>query len=420
MKKITFVILISLVFGLSSNSQNVSVTDSNFLSTLISLGVDTNDDSQISFTEAANVEILDVSSQEIANLDGISAFINITELTCSENTLNNLDLTDNVLLTSLNCSSNMLYNLDISNCNMLQTLDCSNNPLTILNLDQTTLLEVLDCENNDLESLSVSNMLSLYNLNCTNNEIINLDISLNTELIYLNCAHNELSNLVLETNPLLKSIDCSYNHLSDLDFSTNTSMIYVDCSYNILENLDVINTISLKTLLCFANQLTTIDLRNNIYLQTLKLGMDCGCGAANNYFQSVDLSQNTALTVIDLSKIPSLSQVCVWSMPFPTQTIAELLTALSPDVYFTDHCTTDIENDFVEVDEFNIYPNPASDFITIDTPSSKVSLLTIDGKTLEVFEDRSNSSFIGNYSKGMYLLQIETNNQTITRRVIFE
>jgi len=58
----------------------------------------------------------------------------------------------------------------------------------------------------------------------------------------------------------------------------------------------------------------------------------------------LDISNNTALgirwykvTEIDISQMPTLYQVCVWTMPFPPSGVFVNTTG-SPNVYFTMDC----------------------------------------------------------------------------------
>ena len=54
----------------------VYIPDANFKAKLIALGVDTNTDGEIQFSEALVPTVLDVSNSNIADLTGIEAFTN--------------------------------------------------------------------------------------------------------------------------------------------------------------------------------------------------------------------------------------------------------------------------------------------------------------------------------------------------------
>jgi hypothetical protein len=118
----------------------VYIPDENFKNALKSLGVDTDNDRKISFSEAEAVTHLDVSGKSISDLTGIAAFVN---------------------LEVLNCSDNYLTGLDVSNCTLLSELSCSSNPLQYLNISKNT--NLFACEDDTCyATLNLSNMPGLY------------------------------------------------------------------------------------------------------------------------------------------------------------------------------------------------------------------------------------------------------------------
>ena len=69
-----------------NNPNNVYIPDANFKAGLISLGVDTNFDTEIQFAEAAALTTeLNVNGYAISDLTGIEAFINLMVLRCAYN-----------------------------------------------------------------------------------------------------------------------------------------------------------------------------------------------------------------------------------------------------------------------------------------------------------------------------------------------
>jgi Leucine-rich repeat (LRR) protein len=98
------------------------------------------------------------------------------------------------------------------------------------------------------------------------------------------------------------------NKLTILDVSNNTALIMFGCAENQLTSLDVSNNTALKGLNCSVNRLT-----------------------------SLDVSNNTALHLLFLVSMPSLSKVCVWTMPFPPADVTVDTTG-SPNLYFTTNC----------------------------------------------------------------------------------
>ena len=115
-----------------------TVTDPNFLSALIEMGVDADQNNFISPTEAEAVTYLDVSSRGIEDLSGIGLFVNLLHLNCQDNLLTRLDVSKNTSLATLYCNNNQLKRLLISESNSLIYLYCSNNQLSSLNVSSHT------------------------------------------------------------------------------------------------------------------------------------------------------------------------------------------------------------------------------------------------------------------------------------------
>ncbi len=221
---ISFIILLLVTTALRSNAQNVVFPDANFKAALISDGVDTGDDGEISFVEAAAVTTMDVDASSITDLTGIAAFINLTNLSCGNNQISTLDLSANTALTYVLCRYNNLSSLNISANVLLSGLNCKGNHLLSLNITNNTDLALLDCANNELTTINTSNNPDLWMLYCAENDITSLDVSTNTSLAYLECHYNLLTNLDVSHNASLLELFCSNNALSSLDISANTSI----------------------------------------------------------------------------------------------------------------------------------------------------------------------------------------------------
>ncbi|WP_339889360.1 T9SS type A sorting domain-containing protein [uncultured Flavobacterium sp.] len=149
----------------------VYIPDANFKAKLIALGVDTNTDGEIQFSEALVPTVLDVSNSNIADLTGIEAFTNLSTLNCSINNLTTLNLSSNLILTSLYFPFNP----------QLQTVFIKNGSDESLNIGSGSWLENFLSTNNPslvyicADQNQVANIQSLVsgsvNVNsyCTNN-----------------------------------------------------------------------------------------------------------------------------------------------------------------------------------------------------------------------------------------------------------
>ena len=78
------------------------------------------------------------------------------------------------------------------------------------------------------------------------------------------------------------------------------------------------------------NQLTTLDLSNNINLGD--------CDFDLNYLTTLDISNNNKIYQIEIQGMPSLTEVCVWTLPFPPRSVY-VRDANSPNIYFTTECS---------------------------------------------------------------------------------
>lgn len=187
MKRIVLLTIPLLVLISISSAQNVTIPDNAFLYKLIDHGVDTNEDSLISYAEAEAVTSLkfewgvvwEMCNGNISDMTGLEAFVNLDTLWCACNNLTSLDVSNNTLLTSLICANNKLTSLDVSNNTLLTFLSCGENQLTSLDVSYNTALIGLFCYQNQLTSLDVSNNTALTVLRCSSNQLTSLDISNN-------------------------------------------------------------------------------------------------------------------------------------------------------------------------------------------------------------------------------------------------
>lgn len=247
----------------------------------------------------------------VGTLD-LSGFSELTSVSCSNNrlaavhltelpSLNSLNIAGNSLLpppdlsscpelTMLDCSATDLYELDLSACPNLTWLNCSSNDLTKLDLSRCPNLQTLVCGENALGELDVSYCPKLRVLDCIGAKLTELDLSSNPALINLSCSANELSKLDLTDCPLLCELFCSENpSLSEISISPDASeMSYIycsncaltelkipssvlsaDCSNNRISQLDLSDCKLLDSITCDSNELSVLNLPRGGMLSTL-------------------------------------------------------------------------------------------------------------------------------------------------------
>lgn len=269
---------------------NITFADANFKAYCVEK-FDTNGDGEISYAEAAVVNMIQCSwNGDISSMDGIQYFIALDTLICAFDGLVDLDVSNNTKLKMLQCQGNQLTKLDLSNntaltslccrSNQLSTLnlnqnvnlvdlECYQNKLTDLNLSNNPMLEELDCHENQLASIDVGQCVALIELNCNSNKLTSLDVSNNGKLKTLYCNQNKLNSINVRYSTSLTSLNCRDNHLDCLDVSNNTELMYLYCGYNQLARLDVSNNAELMYLSCNYNRLTSIDVSGNVKLKYL-------------------------------------------------------------------------------------------------------------------------------------------------------
>ncbi len=304
------------------NNRYTPIPDDNFEQALIDLGLDSGPlDNQVLTANIEYLTSLNVSGENIESLEGIKAFLSLTELDCSDNYLDELDVSGMINLEELYCSSNYLLTniagaigaLNTTGTPSLRKLFCSDNNLADLDISLNTNLAELDCSNNSIASLDISNNNSLIEISCNNNEISNFTsytannstltkISCNNNalstlavnrclaLTTLNCRSNSLSLLDISANGFLEVLDFSDNQLTDIDLSGG-SLIAVSGSQNQLTNVNDLTSAFLESLILDNNEITDFTVLN-----TLKY-----ISISNNQLSDLDVSANTNLIELNVS-----------------------------------------------------------------------------------------------------------------------
>lgn len=315
------------------NDGGINIPDAKLKSYLLAL-FDDDEDGEISIVEAENVQNVNCSGLDIADLTGLECCPNLKYLNFANNTvavadLPNLQKLETVVaygnaLTRLNMNNDIalksLYIIDV-NTNALSGASCviegfsqsaslkiglANTPYTSLTIknnpalsaldvtDNTQLTELTISDNQNLTSLNVSTLESLTNLDVNACGLTSLDVSHNIELASLDCSSNALTTLNVDNNTALVNFDCSDNDLSTLRVTNNNLLDKLDCSNNALANVNVRKNTQLKTLNVSGNTaITALALGYNSILEYLN--------AAKTGLADIDLSSNTILKTLDVS-----------------------------------------------------------------------------------------------------------------------
>ena len=218
--------------------------------------------------------------------DEIGFFRNLEELSCSDNGITYLDVSNNSKLTDLKCGWNRLTSLDVSNNPALKYLNCGSNQLTSLNVSNSPVLSTLYCDANQLISLDMTNNPALEYLYCFNNQLASLDVSNNTALTDLDCRRNQLAALDVANNKNLERIYCDYNPLTAFTVNTGAEGL------NKLRELSFDGCSNLESLYC-GNRDNKGNLKSLSLLNCTKLSeMNC----VGNLLIDLGVAQCTNLT----------------------------------------------------------------------------------------------------------------------------
>lgn len=263
-------VLIAMLFGLListiSQAQWTAIPDSNFEQALIDLGIDDVLDGKVLTESVENVDLLYVVNKGIQNLEGIAAFSNLKSLHCGQNSIVNLDFSENLLLEEVVAQSNNIE---------------------VINTQNNANLKVLALASNNLSTINVTQNLSLETLQLTNNNLTNIDLSQNTALIYLQLEYNNISNIDLQHNSLLEIISVQNNNLSALNTMYHQLLTWLNISDNPISYINLSSNTLLEVLNAAATDISHIDL-NNIQLVALSL--------ADSKIKNLDVSNQTRLT----------------------------------------------------------------------------------------------------------------------------
>ncbi len=382
----TSLFTLTLCFStLLSKAQLVTIPDANFVTWLTANVPTAMSGNQMDTTDVAvttTTHIMHVSHLNISDLTGVQYFSSLTDLFCDSNyylgvlprlpnslkklscvysSMSSLPALPNSI-TYIDCSINAIATLPTLPTSLLY-LECSNGGLLTLPA-LPNLLTYLDCNSNGLLTLpTLPN--SLKKIDCSNNNFLYNIPALPSSLTYLNCDADSISSLPA-LPALLDTLICSgtYGNLTSLPALPN-SLRYLDCSYDSLTSLPVLPN-SLVYLDCISNKLTSLPVLPN----ALKI-----FGCDYNMISCFPTFPN-GLTYLD-----------VYGNPFnclPNYVAAMSSTLLAYPICAAGNSngcpapgTTAIKQNEADV-ALKVYPNPASNVVTVELGSENEELQVFD------------------------------------------
>jgi hypothetical protein len=449
MKKI-LVVLSLCVTGIISG-QIITIPDANFKAALLPIA-DTNNDGEIQVSEAEALQIMDVQSQNIASMEGIQSFVNLTSLNCFSNDLTELNLTQNVSLIDLWIGQNDLTEIDLAQNVNLVNFDCGgtlisnfdfthnlnvasiyiyfNNVVTSLDVSLNQALEELNYSNGVLTSLITQNP-NLRSLVCTSNQLETIDVSQNPNLEFLDIGDNNLTELDVTQNQNLEELFIPFNSLNAIDMSQNPNLNWLSCSYNEIATLDLSLSANLSILNCRYNNLTELDFTNNPAINFINLehnlmtDLDLSGNPMLEYLWfndnqlvrlNVQNGNNAALSTFFTFNNPNLNCIQV-DDPIAANTYQSWAKDFTA-VYSLD-CALGIDDS--EIVQAVLYPNPVQDILTIESKEYIISIevYSVQGELLASEKGRTQMDF-SSYTEGAYFLKVDTEKGAVFQKVLKE
>jgi len=179
------------------------------------------------------------AGSDINDLAGIEAFNNLKYLAAEMHDLRSIDLSANVKLDTLYLAGNQISSIDLSNNPNLRMVDVQSNGLkTISGLSNLGDLKMLNLSFNDLESFSLHNE-SIEVLYVSHNLLETIDIIGSINLTNILLLSNKLKSIDLSKNSLLKTLVISGNLIENINLDQNNELTHLWISSNALLSLDV-------------------------------------------------------------------------------------------------------------------------------------------------------------------------------------
>ena len=403
----------------------VNIPDANFKAYLVgNAAINTNGDTEIQCSEASSFSgTINCASLSISDVTGIEAFTALTNLTCNNNSLNSLDVSNNTALTYLNCGSNLLSFLNVSSNTSLYTLNAHSNSISSLNVGSNLSLANLHIGNNPTSIVDVSNNLNLITINCAGTQVTTLDVSNNTLLEYINAEENSLITSLNAANGAntnltgFQAYDCPNLNCIQIDDVTYSNTNWTNWPFD----FDAASSFSTN---CSAVLVSSIDVQglagaSSITVDDGTLQMEATVLPANaddatytwsvtNGTGSASINAGGILTAISNGTVDVIATANDGSGTTGMTTIT-----------ISNQTVGIIENQLVQ---FNIYPNPVQNELFIELKENQINqinIIDLSGKTLLTQKQiNGNSIDVSSLAQGVYTIQISTEKGIATSRFV--
>ncbi len=439
--RLFFTVLICFIYA-GMSAQNTYVPDDSFEQYLIWLEMDDVLDDSVLTENIMDVQSLHLAYSSIHDLTGLEGFLSLDSLSISElqnSDISYLDMSLVPWLKYLDCynQNGQIDSINLSQNTDLQFLDASGNTITDLDLSNNTMLEYLTCNFNQISDIDLSNNLLLKDISMSYNSLTSLDLTLNDSLNALGCSWNAITELDLSNKPNLEFVFCEHNTLSVLELSNVPELVRVWCTDNQISELDVLNKPNLEQLMAGNNLLSSLDLSSCgsliwIWLysnQLFELNVANGLNAYMAGFPGggieyiPNFTDNPNLTCITVDDVAHATEW--WNTEgYPIFNNPNGYVSIDSSMYFSSDCASVIHE--LTSETVLIYPNPATNYITIDLRGIEethtiLKIYDLSGKV--VFEKRFTSTTsldVSNFAKGVYSLEVSNSDKVVRSKVVLD
>ena len=433
--------------------------------------------SSIDVTQNSILTELLCGGNEFTSLD-VTQNIALTNLQCTNNELTNLDISQNIGLIVLHCASNSLTTLNLTQNTSLEYLVSHNNEFTSLDVTQNIALVYLHCQFNQLTCLNIKNgfnnninhLYAKYNPDLTCIEVDNVSNSnwtnIDAQTSFSTNCNNSCSETLCTMVANYSFIDNGNGNYSFTNFSTgNYSLMDWNFGDGISSSLTNPNHAfltngSYTVVLAIADSsiLTGSSCIDYHYATINVTGVSAPLQCNAGFVMYPDTSSND-ITVVNSSTGNNLtyswdfgdgntSNIQNPSHTYTSQGTYYLCLTIDDGNGCIDSYCDSIGNNGVvfksggfkinvispsaigieenNLSELAIYPNPTNGEFTIDLREVKQNVkatLTNSLGQVILTQNFTSTNFINlviDAPKGVYLLQLESDREVITKKIIKE
>lgn len=443
MKK-TLLSLLAIATLSFANAQNVNIPDANFKAYLVgNASINTNADTEIQVAEASSFAgMIICENLSITDLTGIEAFTSLTILRCGGNGLTSLDISANTSLAgTFRCdNNNQLSSLILPNAPSLTEIYCGNCNISSVDISVVPNITLFHAVDNNFSSLNVSANTALVNLNFGYAPLTSIDLTGLNTLDYIACQGSGLTSLDVSMCPAVTGMYApNMVDLIELNIANGNNMNWAP------GNLSASGLVSLSCV-----TVDNVAMANIAFAPAFDAGttfsLDCSQGGTP-MASSVDVTAVGGVAEVEVGGTLQMaadvlpanaSQMVIWQVQDVTgqATIDQnsgLLTGVTIGTVDVGAFAIDGSNAYgtmtvtvieaVGIEDLNseamqIYPNPATSLLTIDS-EYKIESVRIFNLAGSLVQTELNASFsVASLESGIYLLNITTAQGITQKRLV--